>query len=118
LKKVDVKALNGDYKDPWDEIENVDFKYIHYTDQEKNEKVQHVLTGLQSEDPGSVRDVYVNEDLKISDKLRKLTYQGNNYSAWKQEIDKSKESYCNQLWQKSLLETCESHIKRLQALTY
>ena len=35
LKDVDVKALNGDYKDPWDEIENVDFKYIHYTDEEE-----------------------------------------------------------------------------------
>ena len=33
----------------------------------KNEKVQHVLSGLQSDDPGAVRDVYVNEDLKISD---------------------------------------------------
>jgi hypothetical protein len=77
-----------------------------------------VLSGLQSDDPGAVRDVYVNEDLKIGDKLRKLTYQGNNYSVWKQDIDQSKHSYCEQLWQKSLLATCESHIKRLQALTY
>jgi len=107
-----IKPLNGQFDDPWRDIDEFKPKTRNYSADEKNTMVEHVLNGLQS-DPRTARNQYVNDKRTLESDLGKLQYQVRKYPDWKKVLSDNKTKYHKYLFEKALCSDVESHIGRL-----